>query len=322
MSRAAILGIGQVSGCGPGVESLRRALAGRPPAPASVEHAGGALPAFLADPGDWKQVLGPRAVRRLDAFSRNSLLSAVLALRDSGEDLGDPARVGIVAATGYGSVRTTFSLLDRIIDRGDEFMSPMEFSISVHNAPATSLASYLDVQGPCLTVTGFSHAWPHALGTALDWLEGGSVDLVLAIAADEVHEVMAYALAGRRAEGVVPGETYVAFLLAREQEHEARRGMMLEPRFLEGSQLERVPGPVIVAGSGPVGGSDDGDALQVLGDRAVSYASLWGRNPTSDAMSAAAASLGLEDGTGTRFSVASTSPDGGIALVTVEQVAR
>jgi len=270
MASASILGIGQVSACGAGVEALRRALDGQPPARGSLTYRTGqgtaAFPAFIADPGEWKEVIPARSARRLDAFSRNSLLAASLAVADAGIELDDPARVGVVAATGHGPVRTTFSLLDRMIDRGDDFMSPMEFSISVHNAPAAILSSFFGVQGPCLTVTGFLLAWPQALGLAVDWISSGTVDLVIALAADEVHEVMAYVRSRQGpAEPPFPGETYAAFLLGR-HERAGTRGRLTAPRFVQEMDGE--------------------DALDTVG-----HATLWGRNPTCDALSTAAAVL-------------------------------
>jgi 3-oxoacyl-[acyl-carrier-protein] synthase II len=329
MERAAILGIGQVSACGAGVDSLQRALSGARPDPCPLQFKGGSSHAFLADPGDWKQVLLPRKVRRLDAYSRNSLLSAALALDDAGLELPDPTRVGIIAATGYGAVRITFSVLDRIIERGDEYASPMEFSISVHGAPASSLSSFFGVRGPCLTVTGFDHAWPRALSTAAHWMKTGVVDAVLALAADEVHELCGYALSGRSdATGVgiepldfdrctwLPGETYVTFLLAREGLRPASRGFVRPPRFVANVREAGLdlPDPVVLASCGSVRQAAGYRALAARDPLAFSH--LWGANPTSDSMSCAAAVLSL--GGAPSMTVASCSDTGSAALVTLE----
>jgi len=289
MTAASILGVGQVSACGPGVDALRAAIEGAPPAADPLTHRSGSFPAFLADPGDWKSVIPARRARRLDAFSRNSLLAASLCLADAGEEIAEPGRFGVVAATGHGPVRTTFSLLDRMIGRGDDFMSPMEFSISVHNAPAAAISSFLGLQGPCLTVTGFHLAWPQALCRALDWLSGGSVDRVVALAADEVHEVMAYA---RSAQGddraPYPGETYAALLLGRPGEAGAR-GLLQAPRLVEALDAEHALDP-------------------------ARHALLWGTNPTCDALSTVAAVLS----DARPVTVASPDGRGGGALVTIE----
>lgn len=334
MARVALLGIGQVSACGAGIESLRRALSGESPRPTPMEYSDGrssrTFPALLAAPGDWKSVLPPRKVRRLDPFSRNSLLSAVLAIQDAGVEFPDPSRVGIIAATGYGPVRITFSILDRIIDRGDEFASPMEFSISVHGAPSSSLSSFFGVRGPCLTVTGFSHAWPRALLTAVDWIGSAAVDHVLALAADEVHELAGYALARRSDAGsgeirpldfdrctYVPGETYVTFLLAREGLHEAEHGFLRPPLFVHdvtSSDPPDLPEPLLLSAAGSVREAAGYRALASRVERPLAHASLWGGNPTSDSMSCAAAAT-LDSSS---ITVASCNERGGAALVTLE----
>ncbi len=293
MASASILGIGQVSACGPGARALQAAL-DRPPAAGSLAYATregrASFPAHLADPGDWSEVIPARRARRLDAFSRNSLIAASLAVADAGSALDDPARVGVVAATGHGPVRTTFSLLDRMIDRGDDFMSPMEFSISVHNAPAATLSSFFGLQGPCLTVTGFHLAWPQALCRAVEWLASGTVDRVIALAADEVHEVMGYV---RGIEGPAaapfPGETFAALLLGG-QGTTGARGRLLAPRFVQELDGQDAVGP-------------------------EAHALIWGRNPTSDAMSTVAAVLS----DARPVTVASPDGQGGGALVTIEE---
>jgi hypothetical protein len=284
-----ILGAGQVSACGPGLDALKEAMDGTPPEATSIAHRSGSFPALVAVPGDWKSVIPARRARRLDMFSRNSLLAASLCLADAGEEIADPGRVGVVAATGHGPVRTTFSLLDRIIDRGDDFMSPMEFSISVHNAPAATLCSFLGLQGPCLTVTGFHLAWPQALCRAVEWLRGGAVDRVIALAADEVHEVMAFVRDRRGSvEPPYPGETYAALLLGRPGEAGAR-GRLRAPRLVPDLDAE--------------------DALDPTG-----HALVWGQNPTSDALSTIAAVI--QDPR--PATIASADGKGGGALVTIE----
>jgi 3-oxoacyl-[acyl-carrier-protein] synthase II len=289
MEAVSILGAGQVSACGPGLDALREALEGAHPETTALVHRTGSFPVCLADPGDWKSVVPARRARRLDAFSRNSLLAASLCLADAGEEIADPGRVGVVAATGHGPVRTTFSLLDRMIDRGDDFMSPMEFSISVHNAPAAALSSFLGLQGPCLTVTGFHLAWPQALWRAVDWLSGGGVDRVIALAADEVHEVMAYARDRQGSEEPpFPGETYAALLLGRSGEAGAR-GLLRAPRLVQAL--------------------DPGDALDP-----ARHALLWGTSPTCDALSTVAAVVS----DARPVTIASPDGRGGGALVTIE----
>jgi hypothetical protein len=266
---ATILGIGQVSACGAGVESLRRALEAPAPVPAPVDGSVTGLRALVADPGDWRSVIPARAARRLDAFSRGGLLAAALALGDAGLEIGDPARIGVAAATGHGNV------------------SPMEFSISVHNAPVSAITSTLGIQGPCTTLTSFSHAWSGALTAAIVWLERRVADHVLVLASDEVHEFMGYAIRARGLEQV-PGESYACLLLGR-QGH--GYGRVLAPLGQAGPPAPGSGGAVVAASSGPAG--------LVPHDRpagASSYTHLWGQSPTSDAMATAAAALLLGDG--------------------------
>jgi len=310
---AAILGVGQVSACGAGVEALRAALAGERRPPSEIEYRKGSsrarLPVLLADAGEARSLLPGRAARRLDAFSRNSLLSALLAARDAGVSFEDPDRVGVVAATAHGPIRTSFAFLDRIIDRGDDFASPMEFSISVHNAPASALASLMGIRGPCMTVTGFDLAWAGALAAAIGWMEADLADIVVALAGDEVHEVMAYALDRRGGweggDGIrpldldrttaIPGETYAALVLGRPGLGRPRYGIVHEPVFHPVAADAAAP-PVLVLAADGSADRPGYRALASKASRVVSYSALWGSSPTGDALATAAAAVCIRDG--------------------------
>ena len=191
--RARILGIGQVRACGDGVLALRAALRGDRPAPEWIEMTpasrGIRVPGFTASAAGLAAMTEARFVRRLDPFAQRFLLAALLAVKDGG-GLGAPERAGIVVATGYGPLATSFAFLDDLIDQGDDLGSPFKFSISVHNAPASSLSLLPGVTGPTLTVTSFDGAWPMALASAMRWLEERTVDRAIVLAGDEYHGVL------------------------------------------------------------------------------------------------------------------------------------
>jgi len=153
-------------------------------------------------PGDYCNInlqklanfIPPRRLRRLDDFSKTALLSAFLAVEDSGIKLTNPDRVGIVIGTGNGPLNTTFEFLDNIIAYGDESSSPLLFANSVHNAPASHISMIFRITGPSSTITCFEQTLSNVLITAESWLKTGLVDYVIAGVGDENHEAAAYSI--------------------------------------------------------------------------------------------------------------------------------
>jgi len=92
--RVAVTGLGAVTCCGVGVDALWDGLLH----PSVV---GGEVRGF--DPANW---FGPKEVRQLDRFAQLSIASADMAVSSAGELAIDPAKAGVVFATGVGGLET------------------------------------------------------------------------------------------------------------------------------------------------------------------------------------------------------------------------
>ncbi|MEJ2201044.1 MAG: beta-ketoacyl synthase N-terminal-like domain-containing protein [Desulfuromonadaceae bacterium] len=192
----AIAGLGPVGAFGCGREALLAALAdGRSPVgTTSLATPAGPveLPAFLADTASLERFVARRELRRIDHFSRMALLGAFLALEDAGMLGMERSRLGLVIASGYGAMRTTFTFLDSVFSGGDALASPTPFSNSVHNAAAAHVSMLLRAIGPSLTVSQFEMSVPSALLSAALWLVEERVDAVLFGGVDECGELLHY----------------------------------------------------------------------------------------------------------------------------------
>jgi 3-oxoacyl-[acyl-carrier-protein] synthase II len=315
--RAAIAGLGQLSAAGAGIAALRRALTGARPEPAwhtcESRAAATRVPVYRASDAGAEGLVAPRAARRLDDLSRRALCAARLAMQDGALETTDPERFGILVVTGYGPLSSTFAFLDDVIDKGDALASPLLFSRSVHNAPTFTISSALGLRGPTLTVTGFGLPWARGLATAMGWLERDEVDLVLLGSADEFHPVVGCGLAelgalssdgclrplDLLAPGTTPGETFTAMVLGRPETHHAKWGLVEPPQFFRGSctGLELpAAAPLFLAASGdPEAGKTYLELARNLGRPVAAYGSLWGANPSADAMTIAAGAISLAD---------------------------
>jgi 3-oxoacyl-(acyl-carrier-protein) synthase len=206
---APLLAGGVASAAGQDMATLATALAeGRVPTP-SLRTLSGEIPpmpclavseALLAGAG-----VG-REARRADRFCRLALAAATDAWQRSLAVAGtvDPARVGLIVATGLGPHVRTFAFLDGILDFGEAGASPTDFSHSVHNAAASYIATRLGLHGPTLTVTDFDFSFARALALAQCWLALGSCDRVLVGAVDELGEVMLGVAARLLARSALP----------------------------------------------------------------------------------------------------------------------
>jgi 3-oxoacyl-[acyl-carrier-protein] synthase II len=233
--RIGIQGIGLTGGFGSSVDSLHAALCsgtvvtqqGR------VEHNGliDTFPAYQASLDGLDEFIPKRALRRIDHCSRMTLFAAHLALKDAGMAEADRSRLGVIIASGYGPLKTTFDFLDSYLDFGYACSSPTHFSNSVHNAAAAHVSMQLKTTAPSLTVTQFEMSVPSALLTARQWLTEGRVDQVLFGAVDEQCDVLRYCRQQFFGDGeqgplqpfafdtqsAVVGEGAVFFLLTRDE---------------------------------------------------------------------------------------------------------
>lgn len=314
--RAALLGLSQVSAAGTGTAALREALGRAAPepewVPCSPSEPSLRVPVLRFRPAGDAGPADPAVLRRMDPFSRHALLAGSLALAETGSGVA-PERLGLVVATGQGPLATTFGFLDQLQDKGDNRGSPALFSGSLHNAPAAWLSIVLGLRGPSLTLGGFRQPFARALGAAVAWLDEGRAERVLLVAVDEFSPVVGYGLHGLGLSAkdgrmrplafaepsVVPGETCVAFALGRAEKQPPKWGFVRAPLPLDAATA---PLPD-AAGDAPVFLAARGDPAEGAGYAAIpadaplaAPSPWWGANPTSEAMTVAAAALALADG--------------------------
>ena len=133
-------------------------------------------------------------LRRIDHYSRMALLAAGRALEKISPEMVSKENTGLIIATGFGALNSTFSFLDSYLDQGDKLSAPTWFSGSVYNAAAAYISICYGLTGPCLTVSQFDLSFSCALLSAQAWLNTGRVETVLIGAVDEWCEVSGYCI--------------------------------------------------------------------------------------------------------------------------------
>ncbi len=315
-SGIAINGVGVVGGFGYGISALGLALK-RPERfteNVTIQTSDGphTVPVYLADTSQLTNYLPKRALRRIDHYSRMALLGAFLALEDAGELESDRKRMGVIIATGYGALHTSFDFMDSVIDFGDPLASPTLFSNSVHNAAAAHVSIFLKATGPSLTVSQFEMSIPSALISAVSWLEQGRVDSVLFGGVDEYCDVLGYCLHqffGYNGNDIKPfdferqsaiaGEGAAFFLLSRSKKTDSSYG------FIENVKVSSMVNgePVIPEGSILFIGADGHVQCGRRYERFLSedlpltaYSPLYGSMPVGPGFDMAVAALSIRSG--------------------------
>lgn len=305
-----ILGIGTVCALGSGIESFKSGLLGenKPLIEEyliSTETGEIILPVYKPITAGIDRFIPGRALRRIDSFSQMALLSTYLSIEDSGIQFEDKKRVGIVFGSSYGPSRTTFKLLDAIIDDGDKGASPTYFANSVHNALSSHASIFLKITGPCTTITCFNHTLSNVLLTAANWLKEDVVDYVLAGAGDEYCDVLGYAAAGFRGSDkklLPPGEGHITFVLSNDSFAKGKYGKIDEIIVRKKASEIDIESPgspdaVFLSSNGTVLEESSFSEIDLKHAKVADYTSLYGKMPAGSGFNIAAAAISLKEKT-------------------------
>jgi 3-oxoacyl-[acyl-carrier-protein] synthase II len=129
----------------------------------------------------------PRAkARRMDRVQQAALVAMTEAWADAGftgatQDNGlDPERVAVSVGTGIGGVTSLIDQHSLILERGASKVSPMLIPMDMPNGPAAYISLEINARAGAFTPVSACATGGEALGLALDLLQLGRADLVVA----------------------------------------------------------------------------------------------------------------------------------------------
>ena len=167
--RVAIVGLGVVSCAGTGLEAFWNGLNSAAPEGERRVHDFDPLPYYD----------NPKEARRADRSQQMATATAAMALEDAGELKADPARCGVIYATGVGGLQT-FEEQVLVHDRkGERRVSPFMVPMIMPNAPGAAISMRFGLQGPNETITTACAASTHAIGYATRLIQMGYADVVV-----------------------------------------------------------------------------------------------------------------------------------------------
>jgi len=148
-------------------------------------------------------------LRRLKRLPR-MVLSLCAAIDQKVDSAHCPGSVYL--GTGWGALSETHRFLTQLFESDERFASPIDFTGSVHNAPAGHVATYLKARGPNLTLTGGDYSFEQALFTASLLAEDNDQPCIV-IGADEHHPDFTPLFDSSSRRSQVPSDGGAAFCL-------------------------------------------------------------------------------------------------------------
>ncbi len=180
-----------------------------------------------------EDLLTSRSARRMDPLSRKGAQTCLHAARMAGLDSLPSHRIALALGTIHGDLDGILRYLDRLETHGPRLANPAEFPNLMLGAPASHASLVGGWRGPQWVPCQPQGAGEEALAWALERLEDGDADAVVAAAGD---------LAGGArspGQGLSAGEGMAAVVLEREEDARARGAPILA--WLE---EERSSGPL------------------------------------------------------------------------------
>jgi 3-oxoacyl-[acyl-carrier-protein] synthase II len=165
--RVAVTGLGAITCCGAGVDALWDGLLH----PTVV---GGEVRGY--DPKDW---FGPKEARQLDRFAQFSMVAADMAVEQAGELDVDPAKAGVVFATGVGGFDTLAEQVGVYNAKGADRVSPRLVPMMMANAGAAGISMRQGWRGPSEVICTACAAGTHAISAAARLVASGRCDVAI-----------------------------------------------------------------------------------------------------------------------------------------------
>jgi 3-oxoacyl-[acyl-carrier-protein] synthase II len=173
----AVTGLGAVTPLGVGARTLHeRWTAGS----SGIEDGEGACSEF--EPTEYLSV---KEARRADRFTQMAIVASDEALAEAGwkdgEELPyDPKRIGCIIGTGIGGIGTLTHNHQVLLEEGPKKVSPLSIPLMMGNAGAGALAMRHGLKGPSFAPLSACAAGAHAIGEAVELIESGRADAVVA----------------------------------------------------------------------------------------------------------------------------------------------
>jgi len=149
---------------------------------------------------DPSAVLDRVEARKLDRNQQLALIASREAWADAGSPHVDPARLGVVVATGIGGIVSLLDNYDTLLERGWTRVSPMAVPQLMPNGAAAWVGLDLGAKAGIHTPVSACASGAEAIGYALEMIRSGRADIVVAGGTEAcIHPITVASFAAMRA---------------------------------------------------------------------------------------------------------------------------
>lgn len=123
-----------------------------------------------------------KEAKRMDPFVQFAIVSADMAVKDSGVDLEaiDKTRAGVLVGSGIGGLQTLEAQHTILMQKGPSRVSPFFIPMEIINLAPGQLSIRYGLQGVNSAVATACATGSHAIGDAFRWIQRGEMDVMIA----------------------------------------------------------------------------------------------------------------------------------------------
>ncbi len=137
---------------------------------------------------DELKYIDKKEVRRLDDYLKYAVASAVMAVEDSGLDVGrvDATRFGVLIGSGIGGIGTLLDGQRTLETKGPDRVSPFLIPMLIVNMASGLVSIRFGAKGPNSSVVTACATGNHAIGDACKLIQRGDADVMIAGGAEAI----------------------------------------------------------------------------------------------------------------------------------------
>jgi 3-oxoacyl-[acyl-carrier-protein] synthase II len=137
---------------------------------------------------DELKYIDKKEARRLDDYLKYAIAAAVMAVEDSGLEVGkvDSNRFGVIIGSGIGGIKTLLDGQDVIREKGPERVSPFIIPMLIINMASGLVSIRFNAKGPNTSVVTACATGNHAIGEAFRLIQRGDADIMIAGGAEAI----------------------------------------------------------------------------------------------------------------------------------------
>ncbi len=198
--RVVITGMGAVTPLGTGVEKFWEGIKANKlgisyidmfdPANTGVKIAGVVRDFDESAYYDVKGCFDKKEAKRMDMFTKYSVVASHEALEDAGTDFSDidPYRAGVIVGSGIGGIDLTVSEHNKYLNKGVNRISVFYVPMMISNMAAGTISMKTGFRGANFDVTTACASGTHSIGEAFRKIKDGYLDVCLAGGTESTHE--------------------------------------------------------------------------------------------------------------------------------------